>query len=171
MNTSSRFVVAIHVLAAMALDSDKPLKSERLSRSVNTNAVVIRRILGLLRAAGLVVSQAGPDGGFRLARESRAISLLDIYQAVEEGELFHMHYSEPSCDCPIGAYVQDSLGQVFKDADTAMKKVLRGQTLATVTREILQRSGISEKLDEGWTIDELHRHFSFESGRLVLKKT
>ncbi len=170
MNTSSRFVVAIHIMAALTLKRDRPSKSDELSKSVNTNPVVVRRILGMLRKAGLVDSQTGPDGGSRLARAPEKIPLLDIYEAVEESELFHFHYAEPSCSCPIGAYVKDSLSPIFREAAEGMKSVLRGKHLMTVTKDILDRSGISRKLEQGWTLEQLRDAYDFEQGVLVRKK-
>ncbi len=65
MNTSRRFVVANHVLALLALSPDEPLTSELMARSGHTQPVVIRRILGQLRGAGIVESQPGNGGGGR----------------------------------------------------------------------------------------------------------
>ena len=56
MSTSSRFAVAVHILTLMAWSEDEPLKSEQVAESVNTNPVVIRRMLCELSEANLVVS-------------------------------------------------------------------------------------------------------------------
>ncbi|MFQ5650348.1 MAG: Rrf2 family transcriptional regulator [bacterium] len=169
MNTSSRFVVAIHVMAAMALKRGQACKSDELSWSVNTNPVVIRRIIGMLRNAGLVISQTGPDGGSRLGCSPDKISLLDIYQAVEGSELFRFHYAEPNCNCPVGAYVKNCLSSTFNEAEAAMKEVLRRKNLMRLTQEILDCSGISAKLAQGWTIEQVREHYVFREGKLVEK--
>ena len=75
--------MAVHVLTLMAWADDEPLKSEQVAESVNTNAVVIRRMLCELAESKLVVSQTGSMGGSRLARQPEEITLLEIYQAVE----------------------------------------------------------------------------------------
>ncbi len=62
MSTNSRFAVAVHVLSLMAWSGEEPLKSEQVAESVNTNPVVIRRMLLELAEAGLVVSQTGSLG-------------------------------------------------------------------------------------------------------------
>jgi len=59
MSTSTRFAVAVHVLTLMAWADEEPLKSEQVAESVNTNPVVIRRMLCELAEANLVVSQTG----------------------------------------------------------------------------------------------------------------
>ena len=174
MNTSSKFVVATHVMVAMAafkLASGKyrVFKSDFISSSVNTNPVVIRRILGLLRKAGLVVSQTGPEGGSKLAKNPDKITLLEIHDAVEDSCLFHLHYRDPNQECPIGHNIQDALSGVFADAESAIKNVLSKKTLADIARDIMDRSGISKKLAEGFSFDQLRQDFVFQSGKLIEK--
>ena len=174
MNTSSKFVVATHVMVAMAafkLASGKyqVFKSDFISGSVNTNPVVIRRILGLLRKAGLVVSQTGPVGGSKLAKNPETITLLEIHDAVEDSCLFHLHYRDPNQECPIGHNIQDALSGVFADAESAIKKVLAKKTLADIARDIMDRSGISKKLAEGFSFDQLRQDFVFQSGKIIEK--
>jgi DNA-binding IscR family transcriptional regulator len=82
MSSSSRFAVAVHVLTLMAWSDDESLKSEQMAVSVNTNPVVIRRMLCDLAEDKLVVSHTGSTGGSRLARKPAQISLLDVYRAV-----------------------------------------------------------------------------------------
>lgn len=63
MGASTRFTIALHILTLLASNRAQPLTSEYIARSVNTNPVVIRRLLGLLRKRGLVSSQPGNRGG------------------------------------------------------------------------------------------------------------
>jgi hypothetical protein len=80
MSTNSRFAVAVPVLTLMAWSGEEPLKSEQVAESVNTNPVVIRRMLCELAEAGLVVSQTGSLGGSRLANDPAETTLLDVYR-------------------------------------------------------------------------------------------
>ena len=143
MNTSSRFVIAVHILVGLDIITEvrklECVNSEMMAWSVNTNPVVIRRILSTLRKAGLVTSKPGPDGGSQLARHSEKITLLDVYQAVEDGSLFHFHYSEPNPQCPIGAHITSALKGVFGEAEVAMKNALARFTVQDVSAEIKSR--------------------------------
>ena len=70
MSANSRMTVAVHILSFMILWQQRrpePATSERIAHSVNTNPVVIRRLLGLLQKGGLVKSQRGVNAGWRLA--------------------------------------------------------------------------------------------------------
>ena len=68
MNNSTRFAVAVHTLTLILQGQGEPVTSEAIAGSVNTNPVVIRRVLGALRGADLVLSQGGNGGGWRLTR-------------------------------------------------------------------------------------------------------
>ena len=74
--------MAVHLMTALVYLHEKS-SSGLLSKSVNTNPVVIRRLLGELNRAGLIRAVRGKQGGFMLARDAKKISLLDIYRAVK----------------------------------------------------------------------------------------
>jgi Rrf2 family protein len=138
---NSRMAVAVHVLAYLAWRRDEPVTSERMAGSVNTNAVVVRRIMGSLRNAGLVSVQPGVGGGAQLAREPRDITLLDVYRAVQEKEeLFALH-SEPCRHCDIGSNIRQVLQGVFCRAHVAMQGVLADVTIADVFEQIHRARG------------------------------
>ncbi len=138
MNTSSRFAVAVHTLAYLAASDGQSVTSEMVAESVNTNAVVIRRILGSLREANLVASQSGSGGGWTLRKKPEQISLRDIYCVVEEEPLFAMHHRPPNQHCDIGRNMQRVLEGFFTDAQTAMEERLAKVSLAQVMRAVWQ---------------------------------
>ena len=138
---SSRVAVAVHVLAYMAWKRSEAQTSERIAASVNTNPVVVRRIVGALRNAGMVTVQPGVGGGATLAREPGEITLLDVYRAVEDGgELFSLPQAEPSRSCNVGGNIRDVLRPIFCTAHRAMESVLADVTIADVGREVMSRS-------------------------------
>ncbi len=136
MSTNSRFAVAVHVLSLMAWSGEEPLKSEQVAESVNTNPVVIRRMLLELAEAGLVVSQTGSLGGSRLANDPAKTTLLDVYQALECGGVFSMHRQPPSRDCPVGVNIETVLGDVFLEVDSAVEQVLGKITINDVVQRL-----------------------------------
>jgi Rrf2 family protein len=130
--TSSRFAVAVHILTLMAWSDDEPVKSEQVAKSVNTNAVVIRRLLCELAHARLVVSQTGSAGGSKLARRPDEITLLDIYEAVECQGVFSLHRQQPSQRCPVGVNIETVMGEVLEEVDSAVEHVLTKITIKDV---------------------------------------
>ena len=136
MNTSSRFTVAIHILTLLAYGGGEAVTSEYIAGSVNTNPVVIRRLLSLLRAAKLVTSQGGPGGGWQLARAARGITLRDVYIATEGSTLFPMHPNAPNPRCPVGSTIQLALSGHFEDARHALEQRLGRTTIADLVQEV-----------------------------------
>jgi len=136
MSTNSRFAVAVHVLSLMAWSGDEPLKSEQVAESVNTNPVVIRRMLKELAEAGLVVSQTGSLGGSRLASDPAKTTLLDVYEALECRGVFSLHRAPPSRDCPVGVNIETVLGDVLLEVDSAVERVLQNITIDDVVRRL-----------------------------------
>lgn len=132
MASNSQFAVAVHILAMLAQKTDEKIKSECIAESVNTNAVVIRRLLRNLQEAGLVVSQKGATGGTVLAKNAEEINLNDIYEAVAHGEVFSLHPSKPNQDCPVGKNIESVLCNLQKDIDNAISEKLIKYTLADV---------------------------------------
>ena len=134
---SSRVAVAVHVLAYLAWRRDEPSTSEQVAASVNTNPVVVRRLVGALRNAGMVTVQPGVGGGATLAREPGDITLLDVYRAVEDADgLFSLHPQQPCRDCGVGANIQEVLQGVFCRAERALEEVLAQVTVEDVGREV-----------------------------------
>lgn len=173
MNTSSRFVVATHILTLLALRRwvrCEITTSAQIAESVNTNPVVVRRILGRLRDAGLVASQTGPHGGSTLIKDPEHITLRDVYLAVEEGELFHLHYAPPSAACPVGVNIQDTLCCSLEDATKAMTSVLAQRTIAELGREVTAKTGIDRLIEEGLSFEEIWARYDFQAGELVSRE-
>ncbi|HET7232244.1 MAG TPA: Rrf2 family transcriptional regulator, partial [Longimicrobium sp.] len=118
--------------------------SERIAASVNTNPVVVRRIMGALRNAGMVSVQPGVGGGATLSRDPAGISLLDVYRAVEDGdELFSLPASEPSRSCNVGGHIRDVLRPIFCQAHRAMEGVLARVSIADVGEQVMERAQAS----------------------------
>ena len=135
MNNSSRYTVAIHVLTLLAFCGPDPLTSEFIAGSVNTNPVVIRRLLASLRAAGFVRSQGGPGGGWQLLKDPKRITLRDVLATVDGGSIFPLHSSDPNPLCPIGRTIQSLLLGPFKSAQDAMEKDLDRTTIAALVKQ------------------------------------
>src|ERR1041384_3065278 len=136
MPSSSRFAIAVHVVTLMAERGDVPLKSEVVACSVNTNPVVIRRIVCSLQRARIVTSQTGATGGSRLARAPREITLLEVYKAVEGGRLLSLHRQRPDPHCSVGMNIEGVLSVILREAEEAFEQALAKITVEKVLRAV-----------------------------------
>lgn len=140
MARNCRFAVAVHVCTVLALHRETPATSDWLAGSVNTNPVVVRRILSALAKAGVVRSQRGMSGGSVLAREPEAISLLDLHRAVDELEAPATHNQTPNPACPVGASIVPVLVEIITRAEQAKERELDKITVADVVRAVQARA-------------------------------
>ena len=137
MQISSRFTLAIHIFACIdTFGSEYKVTSDFLAGSTNVNPVIIRKILGQLKGAGLIEVARG-TGGATAAKPLEEITFLDIYNAVEcveNGELFHFH-ENPSTNCPVGRNIHRILDDKLCRVQGALEKELASVTLADVKRD------------------------------------
>ena len=136
MAANSQFAIAIHVLTILAKSGDERVKSDYIAGSVNTNPVVIRRLLSNLQDANLVVSQVGATGGTSLAKQPKDIHLSEVYKALPCGEIFALHSKEANQDCPIGRNMAAFLCGLQKEIDKSMEEKLNQYTLRDVIEKI-----------------------------------
>ena len=130
MRFSSRLPVATHILLCIALLGDEhKTTSTFLAGSVGVNPVIVRNVLGQLKAAGLVPVEPGV-GGATLARDPEQITLLDVFRAVEEHESLFRFHENPNPECPVGRNVHAVLGKSLAAVDDAMEAQLAATTLA-----------------------------------------
>ena len=138
MAANSQFAMAVHVLALLAKGGEENVKSDCVAKSVNTNPVVIRRLLCSLNQAKLVVSQTGGAGGTRLARQPDDISLNEVYQAVSGGEVFALHRQTPNQNCLVGKNIQTVLENLQTEIDGAIEQKLAALTLQDIIESVEQ---------------------------------
>ena len=135
MQISSRFTIAVHVLTCIEVfKDDYQVNSEFISASVGVNPVIIRKIFGQLKAAGIIHVQRGGNGGVSLARPAEEITLFDVYRAVdsvEEERLFHFH-ENPNANCPVGRNMHYVMDERLARAQEAMERELSAMTIAEV---------------------------------------
>lgn len=145
MNNDTRLAVGAHILAALSFTPSEPQTSELLARSVNTNAVVIRRLIGRLKKAGLVVVRPGL-GGATLSGPPEETTLLDVYQAVIPATKtcpFYLH-KNPSARCFVGRNINDALEIPFAKVNQAMRDSLATTTIADIASFIQAREAKKE---------------------------
>ena len=143
MQISSRFTIAVHILICVDLFGKRePATSESLSGSIGAHPVVIRRILGQLRRAGLITVARGREGGAHIAKELTDITLADIFCAVDSisGQPLFSFHENPNPACPVGSHIHDVLDHRLADIQHAMEKKMEETTLADIIKEARERA-------------------------------
>ena len=131
--TNTQFAVAAHVLLLLERQPERPVSSEEMARSVQASPVYLRRVLGLLREAGLVSSRPGPAGGWALAHPAAEITLADVWRAVQrEAPVLGMH--RPAEACPVGGAIGAFFHGVQDRVSSAIEDELERTTLAAAAR-------------------------------------
>ena len=132
MQISSRFTVALHIFTCVDVFKDQyKVTSDFLAGSINTNPVIIRKILSQLSKADLITVARG-TGGITINRPLSEISFYDVYPAiepVENGDLFHFHEA-PDPECPVGRNIHRLLDGKLKSIQNAMEDKMREYSLA-----------------------------------------
>ena len=139
MQITSRFTIAIHTMLCIGCFSNKlKVTSNFIAQSTNSNPVVIRRSLGQLKNANLVVIKPGV-GGATISRPLENITLLNIFNAVEAmGDNFFGFHSDPNCKCPVGKNIHTILDGHLNEIKEAMYNQMRQTNLKTLLEETEQ---------------------------------
>ena len=137
--------MAVHVLAVLAYKDGDRVTSALLACSVNTNPVIIRRLLLALQRAKLVETCKGAGSGSRLSRSPGRIDLAEVYRAVEAVEPFATPSRKPNTACPVGYCIRETLNRVFASAQGALERDLERTTLASVIRAVKASGGCAQK--------------------------
>jgi len=136
MRLSARVDYALRALSELAA-ADAPRTVDQLSEAQKIPNKYLESILGELRRGGLLRSQRGPDGGYRLARPATEISIADVIRALD-GELANVRGSRPEHLEYVGA--ASSLQEVWIALRAAERLILEGVSLAHVAAGTLPDS-------------------------------
>ena len=138
MKRDSRLSGVLHVLLHMA-EMKGPVTSETMAQAMQTNPVVVRRIMAGLREAGFVSSEKGHGGGWTIGRDLAAITLRDIYDALGRPDLFAIGNRTESPGCLVEQAVNAALDTAFRDAEALLLSRLGDVTLAALSADFHAR--------------------------------
>ncbi len=140
MTANSRLTTAVHALCWIEQArrrGESPLSSERVAASLRSHPVLVRRVLGDLRRAGLVAATRGPGAGWTLAADAARITLRDVHVALGGEPVFGLHPHEPNLGCEVGVGIGPVLGELYARVDAAVAAELSTRTVADVLDQVL----------------------------------
>lgn len=139
MNRDSRLSSALHALLHMAQHETGPVTSEELGRCLGANPVVVRRVMGMLRDAGLVTAARGPAGGWRIAADLSAVTLRQLHDALGEPSIFAIGNRHDAPGCLVEQSVNAALDGALGAAAAALMARLSEVTLADLAADVARR--------------------------------
>ncbi len=138
MKRDSRLSGVLHALLHMA-EMNGPATSETLAVAMQTNPVVVRRVMAGLREAGFVSSAKGHGGGWVLSCPLEAVTLGDIHAAVGSPALLAFGNRTESPGCIVEQAVNAALDGACRDAEALLLERFHGITLADLSRDFHRR--------------------------------
>ncbi|WP_413205197.1 RrF2 family transcriptional regulator [Rhodospirillum sp. A1_3_36] len=138
MKQDSRLSGVLHILLHMA-GQNAPLSSEVLAKAMNTNPVVVRRVMAGLRNKGYVRSEKGHGGGWTLTRSLAEITLADVYDALGRPTILALGHRDPKADCLIEQAVNAALDTAFHEAEALLHAQFARVTLAQLSLDFEHR--------------------------------
>mgnify|MGYP001256730949 CR=1 FL=1 len=131
MKADGRLARMLHVLVHMGLLGGKET-SERIAQMLNTNPVVVRRTLGALRADGIVASEGGRGGGWKLVRSLEQITVLEVHRALSGDSVLRAPISDDHPGCPVERACNRVLEDAFAAAERQVQAEYGSVTLAKI---------------------------------------
>jgi DNA-binding IscR family transcriptional regulator len=138
MRRDSRLSGVLHVLLHLA-EAKRSVPSETPADALQTNPVVVRRILGGLRDRGLVSSEKGHGGGWAIACDLTKVTLRDVYEAVGEPALFAMGNRSEAPECLVEQAVNTALDEAFGEAEALLLDRFGRVTLVALSADFHAR--------------------------------
>ncbi len=146
MRRDGRLSGVLHVLLHME-QAGGPVTSETMAKVMDTNAVVVRRVMAGLRDRGYVRAEKGHGGGWTLACDLEKVTLRDVYEALGEPALLAIGHRAESPGCVVEEAVNAALGRTFDEAEALLLARFGEVTLASLASEV-RRLGRTRRGDE-----------------------
>ena len=144
MKRDSRLSSVLHALLHMA-EQDGPVTSETLAQCLGTHPVVVRRTMGYLREAGIVSSERGHAGGWRIHADLGAITLRQLHEALGEPAMFAIGSRNETPDCLVEQAVNAALEATLAEAEALLLKRFAEITLADLAADFARRHAAARR--------------------------
>ncbi|MCQ9615766.1 Rrf2 family transcriptional regulator [Paenalcaligenes niemegkensis] len=138
MKRDSRLSSVLHALLHMA-EQDSPITSETLAQCLGTHPVVVRRTMGYLRKAGIVTSDRGHAGGWRIHADLGCVTLRQLHEALGEPAMFAIGNRNETPECLVEQSVNAALEGAFAEAEALLLKRFSEITLADLAADFVRR--------------------------------
>ncbi|MBN2686430.1 MAG: Rrf2 family transcriptional regulator [Pontiellaceae bacterium] len=130
LKISDATALALHSMVHLAMVPEVCSSTAEIAELFGASRHHLAKVHQRLTRAGLIISQRGPSGGVRLAKEPESIRLLDIYEAMEGSMLCNSclfgHDTCPRKDCVLRMLLPGLARQVRTYFEETTLAVLAG---------------------------------------------
>ena len=138
MSCDNRLSSVLHALLHMA-ENTEAVTSEALAQCLDTNPVVVRRTMGYLREAGIVTSDRGHAGGWRIRADLGSVSLRQLHEALGEPAVFAIGNRSGTPECLVEQTVNAALADSLAEVEALLLKRFSEITLADLATDFSRR--------------------------------
>ena len=144
MKFSTSIEYAVHGLVYLAKEPyGEPVLISGISKAIKVPEAYLRKVFQQLVKSGLVTSQRGARGGFRLAREPNQINLKQVVEGIDGSlSMYSCLKVLRGCSLELPCPVQ----KAFEKAQQQMAKVLEATSIKDLLAEISQQEPVVEWL-------------------------
>jgi Rrf2 family protein len=137
MSASTKLSTSVKALCYLKQAFPKAVSSSEIATVIGINSSKLRMILSMLSKNGIVESNSGTAGGFKLKKSASEIHLQEIYCAIEDRKAFHLDVRKDlikknSLPEKLNIYFLDLFGEVQADIEDKMEKI----TLESIINKI-----------------------------------
>lgn len=165
---STQYASTLHLLILLAAEPDVAHTSVSLADRLDTNPVVVRRLVAALAKAGIVETRRGSGGGVRLAEDPATLTLGQVADVIEADMTFEVHDLPRNPDA-------DFLNDAALAAVEAQRRELHAASIVELDRISLQditqaatlRADLARLVAEGKTNEEIRNGYRIQDGRLI----
>lgn len=165
---STQYATTLHILILLAAESDETHTSTSLAARMDTNPVVLRRMISDLAQAGIVETRRGAGGGVSLAMDPADITLGQVADVIESDMTFEVHHvpDGPEADLMTDAALAAIEAQ-RRELHTASIVELDRITLEDIMQATTLRADLARLVAEGLSDEEIRTGYRIEDGHLV----
>lgn len=136
MAANTKMATAIQILCVITYRKNQGTTAEDIARSLETNPVVVRRMLKDMELCGLVELRPGKSGGVRLMLDPKDITLDKVYRAIETNDKIFALRPQGNPLCIVDKHMNALLVSIFGMTNTAVETVLSQTNIATLVENI-----------------------------------
>ena len=140
MQITSRFTIAVHIIACIEYFKDIDITSNFLSGSIGANSVIVRTVISYLKKANIIEISQGKSG-IKLQKSVNKITFYDIYKALDcindDMGLFRFH-TNPNMKCPVGKFIHKAMANKLLKIQVSMETEMKKITVSSVMKDIVK---------------------------------